>query len=194
MYVKISKASKILGIHPQTLRRWDKDGKLKTIRSPSGQRLIDVSEFLEQSQRVICYARVSSGKQKEDLERQSNYLQEKYPKSEIIQDVGSGINFKRKGLLKLIDLVAERKVKTIVVAHKDRLCRFAFDLLEQLFKKYGTQILVLDEVNCSPQEELTKDLTTIIHVFSCRLHGLKKYSKKVKKDKDLPQFGTKENS
>lgn len=188
MYVKISKASKLLGVHAQTLRRWDKDGKLKTIRTPSGQRLIDVSEFLEQSQQVVCYARVSSRKQKDDLDRQINYLQEKFPISKVIKDVGSGINFKRPGLLNLIDLVTERKVKTVVVAHKDRLCRFAFDLLEQLFKKYGTQILVLNEVNCSPEEELTRDLTTIIHVFSCRLHGLRKYSKKIKEDKDLPEF------
>lgn len=193
-YYKTSKAAELLGVHPNTLRNWDREGKISTIRTPSGQRLYDVSRFLQQEQRVVCYARVSSQKQKDDLQRQIQYLQEKYPNSETITDIGSGINFKRKGLLKLINQVEQGRVGKIVVAHKDRLCRFAFDLLKQLFEKHGAQIVVLNEVSCSPEQELVQDLATIVHVFSCRLHGLRKYNKTLKEDKDLPQSRTKEQA
>jgi predicted site-specific integrase-resolvase len=193
-YYKTAKAAKLLGVHPNTLRAWDREGKISTIRTPSGQRLFDVSKFLQQEQKVLCYARVSSQKQKDDLQRQISYLQEKFPQAEIIKDIGSGINFKRKGLLNLINQIEQGRVGKVVVAHKDRLCRFAFDLLKQLFEKHGTQIVVLNEVSCSPEQELVQDLTTIVHVFSCRLHGLRKYSKTLKEDSDLPERRAKEEA
>lgn len=192
-WVTSREACKILNVHANTLRKWDEAGKIETIRLNGQRRYLiqDINELEEKERRTVLYARVSSNKQKDDLSRQIKYLQENYSpkeneKIEIIQDIGSGINFKRKGFLKLFHQLTEGEVSTIVVAHKDRLCRFGYDILEQLCQKYQSQILVLNQVNQSPQEELVKDLTTIITVFSCRIHGLRKYSKKIKEDKDLP--------
>jgi len=186
-FVNTRKAVEILGVHPNTLRSWDKNGKIKTIRTPTGQRLYDISDFMQQKRRVVCYSRVSSAKQKDDLKRQTAYLKERWPEADFIEDIGSGLNFKRKGLSKLIDQILEGRVEIVVVAHKDRLCRFGFDLFAQLCEKHKTQILVLDNSTMSAAEELTRDITTIIHVFSCRLHGLRKYNKKIQEDSDIPK-------
>jgi len=188
MYISSKKASKILGTHPNTLRKWADEGKIKHIRTPSNRRMYDVESFINGSgKKRFCYCRVSSTKQKDDLGRQVEFMRQRYPQHSIIEDVGSGLNFKRKGLLTLLDSVCGREVEEVVVAHRDRLSRFGFELIKWLIEKNGGKLLVLNDVSQSPQAELVADLMSIIHVFSCRLHGLRKYSSKIKKDQDLSQ-------
>lgn len=114
-------------------------------------------------------------------------MQSLYPDAEIIRDIGSGINFKRKGLLTLLDRLMQGDKLTLIVAHRDRLARFGFDLIRYLVKHNGGQIVVQDSTiySYSSETELTAALLSILHVFSCRMHGLRKYSKKIKEDPDL---------
>ena len=125
----------------------------------------------------ILYSRVSSHKQEDDLQRQKQYLEENCQTKEFthIQDIASGLNFKRKGLIKILDSVKEGKVRTIIVASKDRMARFGFDLIEWLCHEYGTKILVLDNQNQSPTEELGKDLLSIVQIYCCRWNGKRRY-------------------
>ena len=166
-------------MHANTLRRYADEGKIKYIKNPAGQRLYDLSSFTGDSMfSEICYCRVSSYKQKDDLERQVTYMRDKYPKAEIVKDIGSGLNYKRKGLNKVLERLMLGEQLKIVVAYKDRLARFGFELIESLVKQNGGEILVLNQLDHSPEKELTSDLLNIIHVFSCRMHGLRKYGVK----------------
>ena len=196
MYITSKNACEHFGIHANTLRKWADAGKISHIRSPSGQRLYDVSSVGRKidTRTKICYARVSSASQKEDLERQVLFLKQKYPDYEVVTDVGSGLNFKRKGFRRVLESVLSNSVSEIVVAHRDRLCRFGFELVQWICDKSDTKLVVLEQTSLSPTEELTKDLLSIIHVFSCRLYGLRKYSSSIKKDKDLPDSKPKEHS
>ncbi|WP_418904172.1 IS607 family transposase [Moorena producens] len=137
---------------------------------------------------TILYARVSSRSQRDDLDQQVQFLKSRYPDAEVIRDIGSGLNFKRFGLHSLLDRVLDGTCKYIVVAHKDRLCRFGFDLISWLCSKFKTKILVLDEKNLSPEQEMVEDVLAIIHVFSCRLYGLRKYKGKILEDSELPSL------
>jgi len=187
-FVTTKKAIEILGIHPNTLRNWDKNKKIECIRTVGNTRLYNVTKFLKDNnnsidKEKICYCRVSSNKQKDDLKQQSEYLQSRYPGHRIIQDIGSGLNNKRRGLCSLLELSMQGKVEEVVVTNKDRLSRFGFELFEFIIKRNGGKIVVLNESTIkSPDEELIKDLLSIIHVFSCRLYGLRKYKKEIKKD------------
>jgi putative resolvase len=186
-YVNTKEAKKRLGVHANTLRRWEKEGKIKAIRSPGGRRMYDIFSFNNESKGKIIYARVSSNSQKSDLEKQIEYLRARFPAHELVQDIGSGLNFKRKGFNVLLERIMSGTIAEIVIAHKDRLCRFGYGLIESIASRYNTKLVVLDESKLSPQEELVGDLLSIIHVFSCRLYGLRKYSHKIKEDKDLPR-------
>lgn len=169
-------ASEHFSVHVNTLRTWDKQCKIKTERTPGGDRryIIEIREEVE-----ICYCRVSSPKQKDDLSRQIEFMKERYPNAEIVKDVGSGINFKRKGLRAILHRAIQGDSINLYVAHKDRLCRFGFDLIEWIIKRSFGKIVVLDKTNLSPEQELTQDLLQILHVFSCRMHGLRNYRKQV---------------
>jgi len=120
-------------------------------------------------------------------------MRELFPQYEIVQDIGSGLNFRRKGLTSLLERVLSGDVREVVVAHKDRLCRFGYELIEWLVTRNGGSILVLDNKNVSPQTELVTDLLSILHVFSCRMHGLRKYGSQIKKDPSISDGGTGEN-
>jgi len=184
-------ASEFLGVHPNTLRSWADEGKIQYIRTPSGQRLYDVESFTKgcKSRRKIIYCRVSSKNQQNDLNSQIEFVRAKYPGHELITDIASGLNFKRKGFTSLLDAVLSGDVKEIVVAHKDRLCRFGFELVQFLADKKSCRIVVLDESKVSPNEELVRDLLSIVHVFSCKIYGLRKYHSKIKQDPDLSKSG-----
>ena len=190
-YVNTRAAVKAFGVHPNTLRKWADTGQIKSIRTPAGQRLYDTASFAKGRAKII-YARVSTRAQKPDLEQQIRYLQTRYPEHELISDVGGGLNFKRKGFTALLDRILSGDVEELVVAHKDRLLRFGFELIQQIANKCNTRVVVLDESTLSPNEELVQDILSIIHTFSCKLYGLRKYSNKIKEDKDLP--GTEEPS
>lgn len=191
-YVPLREAKLILGLCGKTLRKYADDGKIETIRSPGGKRLFNLETFIGHPQKnyTLCYCRVSSQKQKDDLARQVFYMREKFPEAEIVQDIGSGLNFKRKGLRSLLDRAMQGDKLSLVVAHRDRLARFGFELIEFIIKQAGGEILVLDRTEHSPERELTEDLMAILTVFSCRMHGLRRYCTQIQKDKDLSVKGT----
>lgn len=173
-YVTASTVRKTYEISGSTLRTWADTGKIGSVRtSGGGKRLYkfdDIKTLLDdksQPKQKICYARVSSTKQKEDLERQINQLKEFYPNHKIISDIGSGVNFKRKGFQTLLDLCLKENIDELVVTHKDRLCRFGFELFEQIFKKSGIKFLVHsnNEVTQTREEELAEDLFSLVTVF-----------------------------
>ena len=193
-YYSSNAVTKLLGVTAQTLRNWDKEGKLKPAYTKSnGYRYYSEDSILSYTQErktkkdlhVIGYARVSSKKQSDDLERQVDnlrtYIESKYSSYEIITDIGSGINYKKPGLKKLIDLVNKKQVDIIVVLYKDRLLRFGFELVEYFSKINNVSIEVLDRVNKTQDEELVEDLIQIITVFSCRLQGKRKAKTKILK-------------
>lgn len=186
-YLSLNKVSKKLGVTAQTLRNWDKQGKLKPAYIGSnGYRyysLDDVLSFTQERKtkkdiKVIAYARVSSKKQADDLDRQienlNKVLKEKYKHFEIISDIGSGINYSKPGLRKLIEKINKKEVDLIIVLYKDRLVRFGFELIEYFAKLNNVKIEVLDKKNKNEEQELVEDLVQIITVFSCRLQGKRK--------------------
>jgi predicted site-specific integrase-resolvase len=179
-YLPSRKAAEALGVHPNTLRRWADAGKIEHIKTESGQRRYDVDSYVgHRSQPVgICYCRVSSYKQKDDLERQVAFMQEQHPRYEIVRDIGSGLNFKRKGLRSLLERLLQGDKLRVMVAHKDRLARFGFECIQFLVEQNGGEIVVLDQSHLSPERELTEDLLAILNVFSCRMHGRRNYKGK----------------
>lgn len=181
IYFTSRKTTKLLGVHANTLRRWEKEGKIDAIRNPAGQRLYQVSKFIRNNRldkKRICYCRVSSYKQINNLNNQVKYLSKKFPNHEIYKDVGSGINYKRKNLQKILAEGSEGKIEEIVVASKDRLCRFGFEIFEYLFKLWNIKLVVLDKTeDISPEEELVKDVVTIITVFGNKINGSRRYIK-----------------
>ena len=180
-YYSSREASKILDVHANTLRKWADDGKIEAIKTAAGQRRYNLDQYLQISQQrtIVCYCRVSSSKQRDDLARQVDFMREKYPNAEIVKDVGSGLNFKRKGLKAILERAMRGDSLELVVAHRDRLARFGQDLIKQVIEFNGGKLVVLDQSACSPEEELTKDLLNILHVFSCRMHGVRNYKKQV---------------
>ena len=193
-YVPLRKAVAQLGLHPNTLRKYADDNRIATIRNAAGQRLFDVDGFLRLSvaASTICYCRVSSHKQRDDLERQAERLASIYPQSEVIKDIGSGLNFKRKGLLTILGRLVRGEKLKIVVAHRDRLARFGVDALRFLIEANGGELMVLDPyVETSKEAELTADLLAILHHFSCRMHGQRSHTA-CEAGEDLPDTTTKE--
>ncbi|WP_457395425.1 IS607 family transposase [Thermostichus sp. MS-CIW-28] len=188
-YVKPREAADYFGVCLHTLRRWEQKGWIKAIRTPSGRaRRYDLDSYIKvprKAKRVVLYARVSSRGQKPDLERQIARLVSLYPGAEVVGEVGGGLDFKRPKFLALLERVRAGDVGTIVVAHRDRLCRFGFEFVEWYCRQYGCEILVLDDDHLSPQQELVEDILTILHCFSSQLYGLRKYRAAIEKDTDL---------
>ena len=179
-HVTNKKATELLQITPKTLRIWDKEGKIRTFRTPSGQRrynLTDIQNIMGRNpshdqKEKICYSRVSSSKQVDDLTRQTAFFQSKFPNHIMVTDVGSGINWKRKGFKTILDKAMHHTISEVVVAHRDRLCRFAFELLEWIFHQNGVKLVVLDQENeQSTEQELSDDILSIIHIYSWRKMG-----------------------
>ena len=168
-----------LGVCSKTLERWEQEGKIKTIKTKGGQRRYDINSVVAASgtRQTILYARVSTRKQKDDLGRQIEYLVGQYPGCEVIKDFGSGLNFKRKGLLALLARILSGSVELVVVANKDRLARFGTDLIAWIASQFGCKILVLNHEISTPEREMLEDVIAIIHVFSCRFYGLRNYRK-----------------
>jgi len=109
-------------------------------------------------------------------------MHQRFPYARIVKDIGSGINFKRKGLKAILESAISGNKLKIISAHRDRLARFGFDLIRWIIEKSGGEVVVLNQNNLSPEAELTQDLLTILHVFSCRMHGLRSYKNKIAKD------------
>ncbi|NJS10873.1 MAG: IS607 family transposase [Microcoleus sp. CSU_2_2] len=188
-YVTPREACKLLSVSEKTLRNWDEAGRIKTLRTPTNQRRYDIDSVLTDGidRRITAlYCRVSSAKQKPDLNRQVNYLQEIYPQGQVFKDIGGGLNFKRKSLLTLLGQVMSGAISQIVVCHQDRLCRFGCDLIKWICEQNDCQLVVLSRTDLSPETEMVEDILAIIHVFSCRLYGLRKYKATIKEDPSLP--------
>jgi putative resolvase len=187
-FVKIGKAAEIFGVSIQTLRRWEADKTLVSHRKSSGgTRYYDIDKLLglknTDSDLTIAYARVSSHDQKEDLTRQANLLSSycitKGWNYEVIQDLGSGMNYQKKGLKRLIDLILERKIKRLVLTHKDRLLRFGAELVFSLCEARQIEIVIINQgKETSFEEELAQDVLEIITVFSARLYGARSHRNK----------------
>lgn len=186
--------AKAIGKSPGTLRNWEKSGKLMPHhKTEGGTRYysdLQVDEYFnlnptedKKKKMVIGYCRVSTKKQKDDLERQvdavKSYCIARGYQFEIIEDIGSGINYDKKGLKKLISLIVTNKVDKIVVLYKDRLVRFGFELIENICDEFGVEIEVIDNTPKTDEEELVEDMIQIVTVFSCRLQG--KRANKAKK-------------
>jgi predicted site-specific integrase-resolvase len=178
-----SEIKKYYNVSSSTLRYWANNEKVATIRTPGGKRLyssVDITRLLEPAKEKkerregYCYARVSSSHQKEDLDRQVQYLQSKYPDYKIIKDIGSGLNWYRVGFRTLLDAIYEGIVGEVVVTHKDRLCRFGLDLVQWIFKKHNVQLLVLNQIedhNKHREQELADDLLAIVNFFVAKNNG-----------------------
>ena len=191
--------SEILGISIDRLRHLAENGTISTIRTPGGQRRYDVQGYLDAQtgtdSTTIGYCRVSGKGQSDDLASQVAYLRKHYPDAEIIRDFGSSINFKRKGLRTLLERILRGDKLLLVVAHRDRLARFGGEVIQFLVEQNGGEVVVLDEtVYSSPEEELTADLLTILHIFSCRMSGLRRYRDQIKEDRNLSHGKTENDS
>jgi putative resolvase len=211
LFVTVGEAARLTGLEDQTIRKMADKGTISSYKTPSGQRRINVHSIQEfcsssvhdqtksevQKQNFI-YARVSTKKQVDDLSRQVDYVKRpEYSAYRIVTDIASGINFKRKGLSIILEACLQRNIGEVVVAHRDRLCRFGFELVEQMVTKAGGKITVLDDQNDKTcEQELTDDLLAIIHVFSCRQMGKRSYANRKSKDpesKDLSNPGTEDS-
>lgn len=165
-----------LKVSRETLRLWSTQGKIETTKTEGGHRRYIYNEDKNETKFKFIYARVSSKKQEADLERQIKFLQKLYPKYKVISDTGSGLNFNRKGLNYILEAVVEGSVAEIVVAYKDRLCRFGFELIENLCKYFKTTLTIVNNNNNkSTTTELAEDLLSIITVFTARFYGQRKY-------------------
>lgn len=202
-FYSIGQFSKLIGKTNQTLRNWDKDGILKPHHvSESGYRyysqeqlnhFLGLKQEVQLNKKTIGYCRVSSNKQKDDLERQienvKTYMYAKGYQFEIISDIGSGINYNKKGLNELIDMVTNSEVDKIVILYKDRLIRFGYELIENICNKYGTTIEIIDNTEKTEEQELVEDMIQIVTVFSERLQG-KRANKAKKMIKELLEDDT----
>ena len=196
-------ASELLKVHQRTLYLWDKKGLIEVKRSPGGKRFYNVKKYLdertinkvnyiedivediieedekkyEKKDLNIIYVRVSSVSQKNDLERQKKDLMNKYKDYLVIEDIGSGLNLNKRGIRKIIKLAIEGKVKRLVVAHRDRLTRFGYELIEDLIKSYskGEIIVEYSKEKKSDEEEMIEDLMSILNVYVAKMNGLRKY-------------------
>lgn len=190
---RINEFAARIGRSTSTVRRWESEGKLIAKRLPSGHRYFDESDVramlggAPERRLTVVYCRVSSAGQKDDLESQVKAM-EAYclagaiAVDEWIKEVGGGMNFKRKQFLHLLDRIQRGEISKVLIAHKDRLVRFGFDLLEHLALEQGCEIVVVNQETLSPEQEMVEDLLAIVHTFSCRLYGIRKYKKQLKED------------
>ena len=196
--LKPKDVAKILNITVRTLQEWDRTGKLKAFRTPTTDRRYytdaQINEYLGRKNRLseltVIYARVSSHAQKGDLESQVEFLRQYanakgYIVDEIITDIGSGMNYKRKKWKELLQRIEERRIARVIVSHKDRFIRFGYEWFEEYAQKSGCAIEVVNNETTSPQAEMVQDLVSIIHCFSSRIYGLRKYKSKISGDKEL---------
>lgn len=183
-YGKLQTASREWGVHFRTILSWAKSGKIQSKLQPSGVRKYELPTTLSLNKKTIGYIRVSSYSQKENLLRQQELLLQQYPDVELVSEIASGLNFRRKKLWAIMESVFRGDVSCIVVTHKDRLARFGFEFIQKVVGHFGCEILVLNQTVTSPEQELVQDILSILHVFSSRLYGLRKYSNELKSIQD----------
>lgn len=175
----------------KTLQRWDYEGRLKAHRTPQNRRYYTHDQYLEyigqkatEEKSTIVYIRVSSATQKPDLKNQLAALEQfcaarGYAVAQWMQDIGSGLSYKRRHFNELMEKVERGEVSRIVIAHKDRLVRFGFEWFERFCENHGTKVIVMNSESLSPEEEMARDMLSIVHCFSSRLYGLRKHKRNI---------------
>lgn len=180
LYTK-REAAKITGLHGATIYAYAKAGKIESKRTPTGKYLYDISSLItekeikqEKIERKVCYCRVSTHGQRINLDNQISYITK--INHELVYDIGSGINFKRPGLKKIIDYAIKNELTELVVAYKDRLCRIGYELIEYILLTYSkTNIIIDHNKEESLQEEIANDILQIINVYSAKINGMRSY-------------------
>ena len=201
--------AELLNVSVKTLQRWDRDKILVAKRTPTDRRYYTYDQYLEfkgvsndsNTKKKIIYTRVSTNNQKDDLKNQVKFLLDFANAKgiiidEVIEDIGSGLNYNRKKWNKLIEHCMENKIDSIMVTHKDRFIRFGYEWFERFLGKYDVKIIVVNNETLSPNEELVQDIISILHVFSCKIYGIRKYKKKIEEDEEIAksiQNGNKSN-
>lgn len=192
VFIPLREVCKLISLTPNTIRTWGKKNKIKTFTTPTGQTMYSKQHVLElagshthtvkasSEKQNIIYCRVSSKNQIEDLARQVEFLKSKYPTYRIITDCASGLNFKRKGLKTILELAMSKSIGEVVVAYKDRLSRFGFDLINSIISLGGgkTRVINSEEKISSSEQEMAEDLLSIIHIYNCRQMGKRRYAKR----------------
>jgi predicted site-specific integrase-resolvase len=187
---RIGEFAKRVGRSAGTVRRWEREGRIQARRGPTGQRYFDESDirkvlqlgFDDRSRKTVVYCRVSSPGQKDDLASQVKAMEQfciarGLTVDEWLTEIGGGMNLTRRRFLAVMDAIERGEIATLVIAHKDRLARFGFDYLEHVAKKNDCDIVVANQQSLSPDQELVQDLLAVVHTFSCRLYGLRRYEK-----------------
>lgn len=196
--IRLNDMAKRLGVSVKTLQRWDREGILIAKRNPNNRRYYTEDQYLEyigssnkKNRKIIAYTRVSSNNQKDDLQNQitfiRNYVNAKGEiLDDVIQDIGSGLNYNRKRWNDLLlNQIPKGEIEKIYITYKDRFVRFGFDWFERFCNHYNCEIVIINNPETSPKQELIEDLLSIIHVFSCRIYGLRKYKKDIRLDESL---------
>lgn len=196
--IRLNDMAKRLGVSVKTLQRWDREGILVAKRNPNNRRYYTEDQYLEyigssnkKDRKIIAYIRVSNNNQRDDLQNQITFIRNYVnAKGEIlngvIQDVGSGLNYNRKHWNNLLlNQMPKGEIEKIYITYKDRFVRFGFDWFERFCNHYNCEIVVINNPDTSPHQELIEDLISIIHVFSCRIYGLRKYKKDISLDESL---------
>jgi len=186
------KAAAYLGISVKTLQRWDREGRLKSERTGTGRRMYSkaaLDAFMRRTPAAaartpLAYCRVSSAAQKPDLKNQRRVLESfcaarGVANTEFVEEVGGGLNLERPKFIEVMDRIEARQISHLIIAHKDRLVRFGFPWFERFCAEHGTELLVLNQEQLSPEQEMVQDLLTIVHCFAERLDGLRNYKKKL---------------
>lgn len=192
-HYRIGEFAARIGRSASTVRRWEREGRILAKRTLTGQRYFDESDVLTallpgfeaSSRAAVVYCRVSSPGQKDELASQVVAMEEfclaaGIRVDECVQEIGGGLDLRRKKLLALMDRIEDGEISLLVVAHKDRLARFGFDYLEHVARRHGCEIMLANAESLSPQQELVEDLLAIVDTFSCRLPGLHRYEQKLK--------------
>ena len=196
--IRLNDMAKRLGVSVKTLQRWDREGILVAKRNPNNRRYYTEDQYLEyigsfskKDKKIIAYVRVSNNNQKDDLQNQitfiRNYVNAKGEiLDDVIQDIGSGLNYNRKHWNDLLfNQISKGEIGKIYITYKDRFVRFGFDWFERYCNHHDCEIVIINNPDTSPQQELIDDLISIIHVFSCRIYGLRKYKKDISVDESL---------
>ncbi|MEM3667903.1 MAG: IS607 family transposase [Thermoplasmatales archaeon] len=181
----IKEGKNLLGVTTWTIQQWDRQGKIKCVRTVGEHGRIPESEIkriigLKEERIFVGYASVSYSTQRDDMERQkqliSNYAKEKgYDYIQVLTDIGSGHKENRKSFLKLLDMVSERRISRVIIAHEDMLTRFSIETLKKMFTNFGTEIEVINHEEKISQEELVEDLITIVSHFAGKLYGMRSH-------------------